>query len=133
MDKGTRVRIKSGRNGKGETGEIFWKGPNKWGEGERFGIRGDNGETYWVAEKDVEPHSGSAPEPEAGPSFAKGDRVRLEHTRESTCAGYSGGAATCTATPLPRLRPHTAMRVGSTSSRAATASWTASPSARTSR
>ena len=29
---------------------------------------------------------------------AEGDRVRLEHTAASTCAGYSGGAATCKAT-----------------------------------
>lgn len=78
MDKGARVRITGGRQGKGKTGEIFWKGPNKWGEGERFGVRGDDGETYWVADRDVEVCSESAPEPEAGPTFAKGDRVRFQ-------------------------------------------------------
>ncbi|TNE87123.1 MAG: hypothetical protein EP330_19325 [Deltaproteobacteria bacterium] len=85
MDKGTRVRIIGGRNGKGKTGEIFWKGPNKWGEGERFGVRGDDGQTYWVAEKDCEKASGPAPEPEAGDTFEKGDRVRFQwRGREGT-------------------------------------------------
>ena len=37
---------------------------------------------------------------------AEGDRVRLEHTGESTCAGYSGGAATCTATYVADARSH---------------------------
>lgn len=75
MDKGARVRITGGRNGVGVAGEIFWKGPNKWGKGDRFGIRGDDGETYWVSESDVEASEGPAPEPEPGPTFSKGDRV----------------------------------------------------------
>ena len=37
---------------------------------------------------------------------AEGDRVRLEHTRESTCAGYAGGTATCTATYVADARSH---------------------------
>lgn len=85
MEKGARVRITGGRNGKDETGEVFWKGPNKWGEGERLGVRGDNGETYWVADSDVELASGPAPVVEAGDTFEKGDRVRFRNRgREGT-------------------------------------------------
>lgn len=86
MDKGARVTITDGRQGKGVSGVIFWKGPNKWGEGERLGVRGDDGETYWVADADVEPATGAPPPvQDAGPTFAKGDRVRFKQGgREGT-------------------------------------------------
>ncbi len=74
VDKGTRVTITKGK-GTGVSGTIFWVGANKWGPGQRFGIRGDDGETYWAPEPDVEEAGGPAPEVEAGPTFAKGDRV----------------------------------------------------------
>ena len=74
MDKGARVTIISGK-GKDVSGEVFWKGENKWGPGERLGVRGDDGETYWVADSDVELAGGPAPVIEAGPTFDKGDRV----------------------------------------------------------
>lgn len=75
MDKGARVTIVRGRQGVGVSGEIFWKGPNKYGEGDRFGIRGDDGETYWISEEDVEPAAGPPPELEPGRAYEKGDRV----------------------------------------------------------
>jgi hypothetical protein len=54
---------------------VFWKGPNKYGSGERLGVRGDDGGTYWVADSDVEPTTSESPKLEAGSSFEKGDRV----------------------------------------------------------
>ena len=85
MKKGTRVQIIGGRNGKGESGTIFWTGKNKWGDGERFGVRADSGETYWVADKDVEPTNAAPPPAEAGPTFNKGDRVAFSvRGREGT-------------------------------------------------
>ena len=75
MDKGDRVRITGGRQGKDKTGTIFWKGPNKYGSGDRYGVRGDDGETYWVSGDNVEASEAAAPPVEEGPTFAKGDRV----------------------------------------------------------
>ena len=75
MDKGQRVRITGGRQGKDQTGTIFWKGPNKYGSGDRYGVRADDGETYWVSGDNVEATDAAAPPIDAGPTFAKGDRV----------------------------------------------------------
>jgi hypothetical protein len=74
IDKGTRVRITAGR-AEGVTGSVFWKGENKYGPGERYGVRGDDGETHWVSADQVE--ASDAPEPE-GETFDKGDRVRFQ-------------------------------------------------------
>ena len=54
LAKGTRVEITGGREGKGETGDVFWVGDSKFGKGKRYGVRGDDQETYWVDEKDLE-------------------------------------------------------------------------------
>lgn len=86
MEKGERVRIVGGRQGKGLTGAIFWKGPDKYNGGDRYGVKGDDGETYWVGERDLEAAPGApvaAPAAPAaapaggpaGPTFQKGDRV----------------------------------------------------------
>lgn len=78
MNKGDRVEITGGRKGKGKTGTIFWKGPNKFGPGERFGVRGDDGETYWVVEDHVEKTTVAAPAaPEQKHTFNKGDHVKI--------------------------------------------------------
>ncbi|MFT4621374.1 MAG: hypothetical protein ACI8PZ_000026 [Myxococcota bacterium] len=79
MDKGTRIRIVKGRKGKGVAGTVFWEGPNKWGEGTRLGIEGDDGQTYWIASDSVEPltkaeDAGPPPPPEV----SKGDRVAYQ-------------------------------------------------------
>jgi hypothetical protein len=72
--KGDRVRIVEGK-GVGQHGEVFWTGPNKWGPGLRLGVRGDDGETYWVSEDHTEPSAAGAPAPEPSETFAKGERV----------------------------------------------------------
>lgn len=75
MDKGTRVKIVKG-NGKDQTGTVFWTGPDRYRSGLRLGISGDDGETYWVSEEDVE-KTDSTPPP--APTFDKGDRVRFRN------------------------------------------------------
>lgn len=77
--KGDRVAIVGGRRGKGMRGEVFWVGESRYGKGARYGVRGDDGETYWIdeaqlgAETDV-----PAPAlPEPGEPLPKGTRVRI--------------------------------------------------------
>lgn len=77
FSKGDRVRITGGRQGVGLTGEVFWKGPNKYGPGERLGVRGDDGQTYWTTDSDVEP-SDSRLDPTPGEQFDRGARVRFQ-------------------------------------------------------
>jgi hypothetical protein len=72
MDKGTRVKIVKGRKAIGMTGTVFWIGDNKWGEGKRAGIEGDDGETYWISLENLEETNDSPPEIEAP---EKGTRV----------------------------------------------------------
>ncbi len=82
LDKGDRVAIVGGRKGAGMRGEIFWVGENKYGPGQRFGVRGDDGETYWVdashtvAERDA-PDPPPKIEKREGATFDKGDRVTI--------------------------------------------------------
>ena len=52
-NKGARVKIIRGRSGVGVSGEIFWKGDSRYSDGERLGIRGDDGETYWIDDGDA--------------------------------------------------------------------------------
>ena len=78
FNKGDRVQIKPGNNGEGVCGEVFWKGTKKWGDGERLGVRGDDGETYWIDDDCVSPSDKSAPVPEPGDTFSKGDRVSFK-------------------------------------------------------
>ncbi len=83
FDKGDRVAVTGGKKGLGVRGSVFWIGENKWGPGLRYGVKGDDGETYWLddaklgAEKDAPPPPAGA-EPK-GPveEFDKGDRVRI--------------------------------------------------------
>jgi hypothetical protein len=77
-DKGARVQIKPGNNGAGVCGEVFWKGPKKWGDGERLGLRGDDGETYWIDDDCVEA-TDKAAAPDPGQTFSKGDRVTFKN------------------------------------------------------
>ena len=78
MEKGERVENTGGRDGVGQNGEIFWKGPNKFGPGERYGVRTDDGATFWVVEADLQ-RSGapSTAPPDTGETYAKGDRVSV--------------------------------------------------------
>jgi hypothetical protein len=75
LDKGDRVKVIGGRKSKGVTGTIFWVGENNYGEGQRFGIRGDDGETHWVPEEHCEASDERMEVPE-GPELGKGDRVQ---------------------------------------------------------
>ena len=81
FDKGDRAAIVNGK-GAGTRGEVFWVGENKYGPGMRFGLRGDDGETYWIDEtnigsEDAAPPAPEIPKREAGPALSKGDTVRI--------------------------------------------------------
>lgn len=79
FNKGDRVQIKPGNNGGGVCGEVFWKGAKKWGDGERLGVRGDDGETYWIDDEYVEATDKTSPPPDPGDTFNKGDRVKFKN------------------------------------------------------
>jgi len=82
VEKGMRVAIVKGRNGNGEVGTVFWIGDDKFNPGQkRLGVRGDDGETYWVSAENVEPTDAPEAEPEA-PTYEKGDTVEFEHRGE---------------------------------------------------
>jgi hypothetical protein len=53
LGKGSRVRVTSGKD-EGVEGRVFWFGDSKFGPGKRVGIKGDDGETYWLDADDVE-------------------------------------------------------------------------------
>jgi len=77
VDKGTRVKVFQGRKAPiGTTGIIFWIGDNKYGEGKRIGLEGDNGETYWVPMDDVEATTEVNEVEASGPEPAKGSNVK---------------------------------------------------------
>ena len=75
MEKGTRVEIVRGQTGTGAVGTVFWVGEDRYNEGtKRLGVRGDDGETYWVSGDDVEKSNAAVPVHEA-PDLNRGDRV----------------------------------------------------------
>jgi len=79
--KGDRVAITGGKQGVGVRGDVFWIGENKYGPGWRYGVKGDDGETYWLDEGKVGDEKDAPPPPEgSAPSMEpldKGDRVRI--------------------------------------------------------
>lgn len=84
MDKGTRVKVVRGNKDVGVVGTVFWVGENRYGPGQRLGIKGDDGQTYWMNEDLVEETTEGPPEPE-GPVPQKGDRVQW---RQGDLSGY---------------------------------------------
>ena len=78
FNKGDRVEIKPGEQGAGVTGEVFWIGTKKWGDGERLGVRGDDGDTYWIDDTGVEKSTKGPPPPDPSQTFSKGDRVSFK-------------------------------------------------------
>lgn len=81
FEKGDRAAIVSGRkNPVGVRGQIFWIGENKYGDGMRYGLRGDDGETYWCDESHLGPEETAPPAPEGGgpkEALDKGARVSI--------------------------------------------------------
>jgi hypothetical protein len=77
--KGDRVAIVGGKQGQGMRGEVFWIGESRFGKGARYGIRGDDAETYWIDEQQVGAETDvPAPAlPEPGEPMAKGTRVQI--------------------------------------------------------
>lgn len=76
MEKGTRVVVVGGRKAKGVTGTVFWTGPDRYSEGLRVGVRGDDGETHWLSAEHVEKLDAEAdPGPAEAPEVDKGARV----------------------------------------------------------
>ncbi len=80
FDKGHRVGIVGGRSGKGMRGEVFWIGDSRYGKGARYGVRGDDGETYWIDEQhlgaEADVPAPVLPERKEAP-LEKGTRVRI--------------------------------------------------------
>jgi len=69
LEKGQRVEIVKGPD-KGVLGEVFWVGDSKFGPGKRYGIKGDDEETYWADEQLVEPSDAAPPERAQAPAEA---------------------------------------------------------------
>lgn len=102
MDKGTRVEIIKGYKGIGVIGTVFWSGPDKYNDGEtRLGIKGDDGETYWVnaahvqesdeeasAQPAASPPPPTTPSQDDGPPLAKGSRVELQDGQQGSVFWY---------------------------------------------
>jgi hypothetical protein len=65
--KGDRAAVVDGRQGVGTRGEVFWVGENKYGPGMRYGLRGDDGATYWLEETQIGSEK-DAPEPPPKPA-----------------------------------------------------------------
>ena len=82
--KGDRAAIVSGKESIGTRGEIFWIGPNKFGPGTRYGLRGDDGRTHWVDEANLGAEEGAPPAPErtARPVLEKGTTVKITAGRD---------------------------------------------------
>jgi len=86
FDKGDRAAIVKGRQGVGVRGEVFWIGPNKYGPGMRFGLKGDDGRTYWVDEQEIGSEADAPPAPPLpppGPVLDKGDRAEIVSGKDS--------------------------------------------------
>ncbi len=77
MDKGTRIKVKSGPHS-GKLGAVFWTGPDKFKGGLRLGVRTDDDETLWLSESEVEASTARA-STKPGKVFEKGDRVRFRN------------------------------------------------------
>lgn len=67
LEKGSRVQIVRGDHA-GQVGEIFWIGESRYGKGPRYGVRGEDGESYWVDGPGVEALEAPAGEPAAEPA-----------------------------------------------------------------
>lgn len=90
FQNGDRAAIVKGRNNVGIRGQVFWIGENKYGPGVRYGLRGDDGESYWVDETNIGPEEGAPPAPDAaepGEPLARGSRVSITKGRSAGVVG----------------------------------------------
>ena len=78
VDKGTRIKVKSGPHS-GKLGAVFWTGPDKFKGGLRLGVRTDEDETLWLSESEVEVSNARAATTKPSKLFEKGDRVRFRN------------------------------------------------------
>lgn len=56
VGRGARVEVVASEGNDapvGSSGKVFWRGPNRYGPGERVGFNGPNGETFWAAVENV--------------------------------------------------------------------------------
>jgi hypothetical protein len=85
FDKGDRAAIVGGRNPLGTRGEVFWVGENKFGSGMRYGLKGDDGVTYWLDSEEIGSEEGAppAPPPPDRPPLDKGTRVKIVGTKDA--------------------------------------------------
>lgn len=55
VDRGKRVVVARGRKvPRGTEGEVFWIGPDKFGNGDRIGIRTEDGAVHWTAARNCD-------------------------------------------------------------------------------
>lgn len=89
FDKGGRAAIIAGRYPLGTRGEVFWTGENKYGQGMRYGLKGDDGVTYWLNDEEIGTEDGAppAPPPPDRPPLDKGARVRIVGTKDEGVEG----------------------------------------------
>lgn len=85
--KGDELAIVDGKSDIGVRGTIFWSGANKYGPGFRYGLKDEDGETYWVDEANLgTPEGAPAPAPkpprEAKPALEKGSYVEITGGKE---------------------------------------------------
>lgn len=87
LEKGMRVVVTGGQTAPlGLTGTVFWLGENQW-ERMRAGVRGDDGETWWLDPSHLEPSGAPAPTPSMNLCAPeKGDVVRWK-TRDGAMTG----------------------------------------------
>ena len=91
-DKGDRAAIVSGKNPLGTRGEVFWVGENKYGPGMRYGLKGDDGQTYWLNDEEIGSEEGAPPPPPPKPKsdkpvLDKGTRVKIVGTKDAGVEG----------------------------------------------
>lgn len=82
IEKGQRVTIAAGKD-TGTEGVVFWSGKSKFGPGLRYGIRGDDGETYWASGEQVEPSEGSGAGSDSAKRAKKAKKAGAKRVKKS--------------------------------------------------
>jgi len=92
FDKGDRAAIIGGKNPLGTRGEVFWVGENKYGAGMRYGLKADDGRTYWLNDEEIGSEEGAPPPPPPKPAsdkpeLEKGTRVKIVGNKDAGVEG----------------------------------------------